>query len=360
MQQEPAIELSIIVPVLNETAELPDLFENLAQQRGIRHELILCDGGSSDATLPMAADLALNRPFTVNTIRTPRGRGVQMNAGARQAKGELLLFLHADSRFTAPDTLNLAVAAFRKHLAVLGTIPFAARFGLSFRRSDSAPSLAYFFYEAKTRLERTDCIRGDQGFMLTPTFFRCLGGFDTTLPFYEDVRLAALIARHGNWLLLPERISTSARRFETEGLAPRQVVNAIIVNNSIVGWDEFFAILPNLYQCHAATGRLRLWPLLEGTRLQLAKQGPKWRRAFWRATGRHVAANIWQLFFWLDVRRAFRLNKGADEVGSFWINFYHRHLERATRNPLMDMATAAAVRVWFRVLLLKSRFLENS
>jgi len=358
MQKEPAIELSIIVPVLNEAAELPCLFENLAQQE-VDFELILCDGGSSDASLSLAAELATSCPFMVRIVRTARGRGIQMNAGAGTAAGELLLFLHVDSRFTAPDALTRAVAAFRKQLAGLDTPPVAARFGLSFRRSNSAPSLAYQFYEAKARLDRSDCIRGDQGFMLARRFFNRLGGFDTALPFYEDVRLAALIAQHGRWLLLPVEISTSARRFETEGLAARQVVNAIIVNNSVVGWDEFFTFLPNLYQCHANTGRLRLFPLLDGIRLQLATQSTKWRRAFWRATGRHVASNIWQLFFWLDVRRAFRANRGPDEVTPSWLNFYHRHLERATRNQLMDIATAAAVRVWFRVLLFKSRVADS-
>lgn len=355
MQKEPAIELSIIVPVLNEAAELPCLFENLAQQQGVDFELILCDGGSSDASLSLAAELATSCPFMVRIVRTARGRGIQMNAGAGTAAGELLLFLHVDSRFTAPDTLSLAVAAFRKQLAGLDTPSVAARFALGFRRSTSAPSLAYFFYEAKARLDRSDCIRGDQGFMLTPAFFNRLSGFDTALPFYEDVKLATEVAQHGDWLLLPAVISTSARRFETEGLAARQVVNAIIVNNFVVGWDEFFAILPNLYQCHADSGRLRLLPFLEGIRLQLVKQSPKWRRAFWRDTGRHVAANIWQLFFWLDVRRAFRLKKKPDEVNPACLNFYHRHLERAARNQFMVIVTAAAVRLWFRVLLLKSR-----
>ena len=356
MQRNFFPELSIIVPVLNEAAELPDLFRTLSAQEGIGFELILCDGGSTDDTWRLAAEGAMNCPFNVRSCKTARGRGEQMNAGAGMADGEILLFLHADSRFDDRAALCSAVSAFRERLAESDTQAISARFALSFRRSENAPSLAYLYYEAKARLDRADCIRGDQGFMLSRPFFKQLGGFDTSLPFYEDVRLASRIKLQGDWLLLPAGISTSARRFETEGLTARQVVNAIIVNNSYAGWHEFFTALPGLYQCHADTGRLRLFPFLDGIRTLLARRSRRWRLAFWRATGRHVASNIWQIFFWLDVRRAFRANKGANEVNPSWLDFYSRYLERFFRNPFLDWATAAAVWIWFRALLIKSRY----
>ena len=352
-------QLSIIVPVFNEADELPALFENLAAQEGIRFELILCDGGSVDGTQRLASELAKGVPFTVDIIHVPRGRGHQMNGGAALATAELLLFLHADSRFTEHTALSKAITAFWKQIGSSESQHVAARFALRFRRADSSPSLAYFFYEAKARLDRSDCIRGDQGCLLTRTFFTQLGGFDASLPFYEDVVLADQVMRQGKWMLLPANISTSARRFESEGFATRQLVNAIIVNSFIVGWKEFFEFLPSFYRCHTETGRLRLFPLLEGIRTNLAKQDPRWRLTFWQATGRHVAANIWQIFFWLDVRRNFQAEQIHESIETRWFSFFQLHMEWLTRSNPAGIVTAAAVWAWFRILLTLSRLRET-
>ncbi|OGR23756.1 MAG: hypothetical protein A2X83_03430 [Desulfuromonadales bacterium GWD2_54_10] len=353
-------ELSIIVPVLNEAAELPTLFAALAAQRAIRFELLLCDGGSVDGTQRLASELAKKVPFLVEIIHAARGRGQQMNSGAALAKGEVLLFLHADSRFLEPQALSSAISAFWKQVAKTGSQAVAARFGLRFRRSDTSPSPAYFFYEAKARLDRADCIRGDQGCLLSRTFFAQLGGFDTSLPFYEDVMLAGQVTQQGHWMLLPTEVSTSARRFELEGFATRQVFNAIIVNSFVVGWKEFFEFLPSLYQCHANTGRLRLLPLLEGIRTRLARHDRRWRLTFWQNTGRHVAANIWQIFFWLDVRRNYRAERTQGSIGTRRLSFFQQHLEWLTRSRPAGLITAAAVWLWFRMLLIIFRLRETA
>jgi len=277
-----------------------------------------------------------------------------MNAGAGIARSSLLLFLHADSRFSSTDALRVAVSAYREKSAeAVG--PLAARFRLSFRRQNDQPSLAYLFYESKARLNRADCIRGDQGFLLSRTLFHSLGGFDTSLPFLEDVRLAAAVAERGSWLLLPAEISTSARRFETEGLYERQVANAIITNAVAAGWTEFFSALPGLYRCNRLSGRLQLFPLLDGIRSLLAAKPAAWRRTFWRATGRHVAGNIWQLFFWLDVRACFVSGSRPDDVPTHWLQWFQRNLERYTRGRLAETITAAAVRTWFHLMLVRHR-----
>lgn len=353
-------ELSIIVPILNEAAELPALFDSLAAQEAIRFELILCDGGSVDGTQRLASELAEKAPFMVNIVHTARGRGNQMNGGAAIARGETLLFLHADSRFPEHNALSSAISAFGTQVVKSGPRAVAARFALRFRRSDTSPSLAYFFYEAKARLDRADCIRGDQGCLLSRSFFAQLGNFDTSLPFYEDVMLAEQVALQGNWMLLPAEVSTSARRFELEGFATRQVFNAIIVNNLAVGWKEFFEFLPGLYRCHATTGRLRLLPLLEGIRTSLARQDPCWRLTFWQATGHHVASNIWQLFFWLDVRRSFLAGQDQGSVDARWLSFFRQHLEWLTSSRPAGTVTAAAVWVWFQIMLIRSRLRESA
>ena len=345
-------DISLIVPTLNEAAELPGLFASLAAQEGVNLEVILCDGGSSDGSQQEYRELGAKAAFAVHTVSTPRGRGLQMNAGAVIARSNLLLFLHADSRFSRSDALRTAVSAYRE-MSHEGAGPVAARFRLRFRRQDDLPSLAYFFYESKARLKRADCIRGDQGFMLTRTLFNSLGGFDTSLPFLEDVRLAAAAAERAQWLLLPAEISTSARRFETEGLYERQVANAIITNAVAAGWTEFFSTLPGLYRCTGSGGRLQLFRLLDGIRTLLAVKPAAWRRQFWRATGRHVAGNIWQLFFWLDVRSSFISGNGPDNLPTYRLQWFQRHLERFTRGALAETITAAAVWIWFRCLLIR-------
>ncbi|NVN89204.1 MAG: TIGR04283 family arsenosugar biosynthesis glycosyltransferase [Desulfuromonadales bacterium] len=347
-------QLSIIVPVLNEADELPLLFENLGNQCAIGIELILCDGGSSDETQLLAEQLSKTGLFPVQYIRTKRGRGCQMNAGAARARSDILLFLHADSRFFQRDALERAVPAFRDAMTKTAGL-VAGRFGLRFRRQTSSPSLAYAFYEAKARLNRADCIRGDQGFMLSRAFFNQMGQFDDSLPYLEDVRLALAIAGQASWILLPAEIFTSARRFETEGLYERQVANAIIANALICGWTELLTSLPDFYRCRAESGRLELHPLLNGTRRLIGCNPLQWQLSFWHATGRHVAANIWQLFFWMDVRRSFRAGRSRETIPKRWAYLFDRCLEPLSRTTAMAVMTAAVVWLWFQLLLITNR-----
>lgn len=348
-------DISIIVPIINEAGELPELFTSLAAQRGVTLELLLCDGGSSDDSCEIASMLADSCSFPVRLIRSERGRGRQMNAGAAEATAGLLLFLHADSRFEDSAALLKAVEYYRNYQADTRSF-FAARFGLDFRRSQpSRPSLAYFFYESKARLARRDCIRGDQGLLLNRDAFTAAGGFDESLPFLEDLRLVAAATPQVDWRLLPAAVSTSARRFEREGLLERQILNAIIVNNALAGWNAFFESLPGLYreQCHANGGRLLLYPLLKGIDELLEPASAEWRRSFWQATGRHVASNAWQLFFWLDVRRAFRAGKTPAEVRQRWLDFYQNRLERFFQSAPAAFTAQLAVRLWLRWMLFR-------
>jgi len=347
-------DISLIIPVLNEAAVLPGLFDSLAEQEGVNFEVILCNGGSSDSTEQLCHALAEKAGFTVRTIETPRGRGAQMNAGAGIARSDLLLFLHADSRFSKKDALLTAVDAYRTTSGEKN-LPVAGRFRLTFRRQSALPSLAYYFYESKACLDRNDCIRGDQGFLLSRALFDRLGGYDTSLPFLEDIRLVTATVGKAHWLLLPAEISTSARRFETEGLYERQVVNAIITNAIATGWTDFFSTLPGLYRCNSVSGRLQLFPLLDGIRTLLAANPVSWRRKFWRETGRHVANNIWQLFFWLDVRSGFRQHCRPENLSTCNLQRFQSSVERFTRGLPAEVITATAVWVWFRFLLIRHR-----
>ena len=114
---------------------------------------------------------------------------------------------------------------------------------------------------------------------------------------------------------------------------------------------QFFKELPGLYHCHADTGRLLLFPLLDGIRGLIAGHDHAWRRDFWRGTGRHVASNAWQLFFWLDVRRAFRTGNGKVETSS--LEFYLASLQPLFHTPFAAWLAQLAVRIWFRWMLAK-------
>jgi len=344
------VDISIIIPVLNESADLPELWENLAGQQGVSFEVIFCDGGSNDGSPELLRELGNSAPFTSRIVMTPRGRGRQMNAGADASQGDLLLFLHADSRFDHPRALRTALASFRQ---MVPSEAVAARFRLRFRRTDPTPSLAYFFYESKALLERIDCIRGDQGFLLSRSFFNRLGGFDTSLPYLEDIRLAERVENGGVWRLLPAGISTSARRFETEGLYERQVVNAIITAAVAAEWNELLEAMPGLYRSSCSSDRLRLLPLLKGIHTLIAGHDRSWRRTFWQCTGRHVAGNAWQLFFWLDVRRAFRT--GAADVTPRWYGFYQRNLKTLFESSAAGLLGQLLTRIWFRYMLISTR-----
>ncbi|MBI5485079.1 MAG: glycosyltransferase, partial [Deltaproteobacteria bacterium] len=314
-----------------------------------------CDGGSSDSSQQIVAELAVKCRFPVSLIQTRRGRGIQMNAGAALATAELLLFLHADSRFDECDALCKAFSLYQSRIES-GAQLFAARFALQFLRSELSPALSWFYYEAKARLPRNDCIRGDQGFLLNRAALWLAGGLDQSLPFLEDIRLVETLATRVDWLLLPSTISTSARRFEREGLLERQVLNAIIVNSVVAEWAEFFQALPGLYKCHSDTGRLLLQPLLVGINRLINDQDPAWRRIFWQTTGYHVAGNAWQLFFWLDVRHSFRAGEKPGAVKTHWLEFYQSRLTPFFQSRPAAFMAQIAVKLWLRWMLFHCAF----
>lgn len=322
----PTPELSVIIPVLHDTGELCGLLSSLAGQTGTTFEVIVCDGDSGDRSHSLAHAWQDTGPFPLKTVSSPPGRGIQMNAGAAIAAGSILLFLHADSRFDRPDALAAAVQTYR-HTRRLSPLPLAARFRLDFRRGSNDAQLRYLFLETKARLDRVECIRGDQGIMIEPALFHQLGCFDPSLPYLEDVRFAALVAGAGSWLLLPAAVSTSTRRFEQEGYGTRQLLNAVIINAFHTGWTGLLETLPELYRDSRHGGKIQLYPLLAGIRAALSGCDRSWRRNFWRETGRHAVANAWQLCLLADVRSGRRAGLDADTIPLRRLKHYAPRLE---------------------------------
>jgi rSAM/selenodomain-associated transferase 2 len=346
------LELSIIVPVLNEAGALPELLRNLAQQLDVALEIIVCDGGSTDGTVELAQRHADNAPFPVRVVASATGRARQMNAGAATATGENLLFLHADSFF--PDRCALRIGLDQLDAAITrqGDERFAAHFALNFVRQAQTPSWGYYHLECKARLDRRECTHGDQGFLLRRGFFASVGPFDESFPMLAETRLAEAVRASGSWLLIPTEIHTSARRFETEGLRERQTMNAIITNFAAAGWESFFRELPRLYGSQDKAERLDLQSFLLNINRLMAALTRRDRLRLWYATGRYVRGNAWQLALACDTRRSFRrgIPPGVGELPT--LAFYDRYLDRLTDHPPGRLAAALLTWLWLRWNLL--------
>jgi len=204
--------LSIVIPALNASETLGVVLASLAEAAaaGLDHELILADGGSVDGTA------ALARAQGATLLVVPPSRGGQLAAGAAVARGEWLLFLHADTRlepgWATIASRFIALPANRERAAVF-------RFAL-----DDASAAA-------RRLERLVAWRtralglpyGDQGLLIARAFYERLGGFKLQ-PLMEDVDLVRRIGRH-RIALLEARAITSAARYRRGGWLSRSARN---------------------------------------------------------------------------------------------------------------------------------------
>jgi hypothetical protein len=311
------LDLSVVIPVLDEEERLPLLLRDLAAQREIAMEVVVADGGSRDGTRGAFDAARRSFPFPLAWRDAPRGRGAQMNAGTEVAGAPDLLFLHADSRIADP----LLLARARDHLlaerARLAPRPVAGHFGISFERRGAGDDFGYYLLEARSRRNDPMSVNGDQGQWLARDHFRGLGGFDETLPFFEDARLSAAVARTGCWTTLPGLLTASARRFETEGLARRIAANTLLRATAAMGMEPFLAQAPDLYRAageDAPERRLAVAPLCRAAHRHLPRGGMRAWGKRWLAAGGFARENAWLLAFWRDCRRNWRASVPAGEA----------------------------------------------
>ncbi|HEU0186055.1 MAG TPA: TIGR04283 family arsenosugar biosynthesis glycosyltransferase, partial [Blastocatellia bacterium] len=188
--------ISIIVPTFNEESTILDLAASLGRLRG-EFEVIICDGGSADATVEMARQCGLR------VIEAPRGRGMQMNAGARLAGGNTLLFLHADTRL--PENAPALVAGALADERVCG-----GNFSLTFGGDTPEARLLTHIYPL---LRLGGMLYGDSAIFARRGVFERLGGY-REFPIFEDCDLYRRMRRMGKFARLNARATTSSRRFE--------------------------------------------------------------------------------------------------------------------------------------------------
>ncbi|MGH8630834.1 MAG: TIGR04283 family arsenosugar biosynthesis glycosyltransferase [Burkholderiales bacterium] len=194
--------LSIIVPTLNEAAVVVSFLESLQSLRQEGAELILADGGSRDGTVGLAA------PLVDRTLTTPRGRALQMNAGARVAEGEVLLFLHADSCLPH-GAARLILEGLRDSGRSWG------RFDV--RLSGAHPLLRAIEFLMNLRSRLTGIATGDQAMFVTGEAYRAAGGFPE-IALMEDIAMSARLKRAGAPLCLDACVVSSSRRWESRGI----------------------------------------------------------------------------------------------------------------------------------------------
>jgi hypothetical protein len=265
-----------------------------------------------------------------------------MNAAARQATAPLLLFLHADSSFSTPLTLRRAIDALR---AAGGRT--AGHFPLHFLRTQPGHELFYRYLQEKTALGRPYTINGDQGLMLAAGFFRELGGYDESLGFLEDQRIAARIFQQGRWVAFHDPLITSARRYESEGTHRRHTLMALIMGLHVAGAREFFERAPQVYAPQGEAGPLDVGAYLALTWRVLLDAGP--RRAFTIlfGAGRFVRQNSWQLFYWGDVVLRPALGTGRYP----FLRFHDRVFGPLTANLVGDVLATLLAAAWFLLIL---------
>jgi len=193
--------LSVIIPTLNEARSISATLDAVAGLRG-RVETIVVDGGSTDGTL----DLLRRRG--VRVIESERGRGRQLHAGARVARGAALLFLHADT-LPPPDAAGLIAGALSDPRVVGGN--FHIRF-------DGRRRAARFLTWLYPRLRRLGLCYGDSGIFVRADAYRRVGGFNP-FPIFEDLDLVRRLRPAGRVVHLPATVVTSSRRFEGRSFA---------------------------------------------------------------------------------------------------------------------------------------------
>jgi rSAM/selenodomain-associated transferase 2 len=194
------VTLSVVVPTLNEERVLAATLER-ARQPGVL-EVIVVDAGSTDDTSAVAAR------YADLVVCAARGRAAQMNAGAAQARGDILLFLHADT-LVPTGFADAAIAACREPGVIGG------RFDVRVEPSSPLLRLTGALINRRSRLTRIST--GDQAIFIRRDVFEQLGGY-ADIPLMEDIDLSRRMKRAGRIACLHQRVTTSARRWQKDGV----------------------------------------------------------------------------------------------------------------------------------------------
>lgn len=209
--------ISIIIPALNEAGSIGNVLAELREIPGI--ELFVVDGGSNDNTVELAKSLG------VRVLSAPAGKANQMNAGAQAAQGDILLFLHSDTKLVPGFESQV-----RKALARPGVS--AGAFALSIDARGFDLRMIEWLVNLRSRVMQMPY--GDQGIFVTADMFFAVGGFPSQ-PIMEDFELVRKLKKRGRIAILPLRASTSARRWRKLGVLRTTYINQAIIIRYLLG-----------------------------------------------------------------------------------------------------------------------------
>ena len=212
--------LSIIIPTLNAASDLPECLQALMPglELGLIREVIVSDGGSDDATPRIAGDTG------ATWIPGASGRGAQLAAGADTARGDWLLFLHADT-YLSPDWAERAAHHMERRAES------AAAFTLRYRSDDRAAR--WLEARANRRARMFGLPYGDQGLLISRKLYDAVGGF-ADVPLMEDVMIARALGKK-RLVLLSADARTSAEKYERDGWRKRAWSNAFLLTRFLLG-----------------------------------------------------------------------------------------------------------------------------
>jgi hypothetical protein len=210
---EPAVKkrLSIIIPTLNEAGSIEKTISHLQKSKEV--EIVVVDGGSRDNTIQLAGSLG------VRVLLTDTSKAVQMNAGAAESNGDVLLFLHADTRL--PDNFDAKVM---DAVSQNGFCSGAFSLGID----SDARGLRFIERVANWRSRVFQMPYGDQALFVCRKLFNEIGGFPD-FPIMEDFELVRRLRKKGKISILPESVRTSPRRYLNFGIFKTWFLNQIII-----------------------------------------------------------------------------------------------------------------------------------
>ncbi len=218
-QTKSLLKVSVIIPTYNESAVLFETLTRLQQHQPF--ETIIGDGGSEDDTV----DIACRNEVAV--IQSPRGRATQMNAAAVEAKGDLLLFLHADS-YVDPK-------GYQKMIESMASGPYLGG-AFSLQIDSPLPSLKRVSRWANWRSRYLNLVYGDQAIFVRRETFHELKGF-SPLPICEDLDFFHRLKKRGPVVLLKEKAFASPRRWLAEGVGFTTLRNIAIISLFLIGFS---------------------------------------------------------------------------------------------------------------------------